>query len=46
MFFHCFYAEQDALGSVNWVAFMIVDISELEKGDGNLDITLAHLRFS
>jgi len=37
----------------NWVAFMIVNISELEKGNGklymlhgNLDITMVHLWFS
>ena len=37
----------------NWVAFMIVNISELEKGNGelymhagNLNITMVNLRFS
>ena len=38
---------------LNWVAFMIVNISELEKGNGelymhagNLNITMVNLRFS
>ena len=37
----------------NWVAFMIVNISELEEGNdelymhaGNLNITMVYLRFS
>ena len=37
----------------NWVAFMIVNISELEKGNGelyiahgNLNITMVYLRYS
>ena len=37
----------------NWVAFMIVNISELEEGNdelymhaGNLNITIVYLRFS
>ena len=50
---YCTEKETRRFRKHNWVAFMIVNISELEKGNGelymvhvNLNITMVYLRFS